>query len=46
MLQEDEFLNLQEKDWTRRKVCCMMELDKSRTAFAVKVVLWKVRSVI
>lgn len=36
--------DLPENVWTHLKVCCMMELDKNRTAFAVKVILWKVRS--
>lgn len=39
-----KILNLPENVWTHLKVWCMMKLDKSRTAFAVKVILWKVRS--
>lgn len=39
-----KILNLPENVWTHLKVWCMMKLDKSRTAFAVKAILWKVRS--
>lgn len=44
MVDEEKVSDLPGNVWTHSKVYCMMELDKSRTAFAVKVILWKVRS--